>query len=101
VFARAGAWWHTDDDRLGAFGLGLLAAVFVAEGLSGFLSRSGGPGAEREVAGHTAILTLGLAAPLLAGRSNRQRLFGYAALVPLALLGVGGVLLTGYGGAGH
>lgn len=87
VFGVAGQLWRTSPDRrLRAFAIGLVAAVFIAEGL--YQTRivtwsSVGP----------AYLVVGALAPLVIGRSWPDRLGGYVATVPALALGAVGFIV--------
>lgn len=83
VFGLAGHSWRTGEHRVRAIALGLLAAAFLAE--AGYhLVVLGEP----PVAAGFAIV--GLAVPLVFGRSRQDRLGAYVAAVPaLALGGLG------------
>jgi Family of unknown function (DUF6518) len=63
--------------------LGVLSGVFVAEGLTDVRHvptlRTAGWG----------LLVTGMLVPLVLGRSRRERLFGLAAMVPVALVTFG------------
>jgi len=88
IFATAGSWLRSD--RLGrrVCSLCLLGGVFVAEG--GYLLLTDRPTSEVVI-----VSAIGVLAPLIAGRSMRERLYGVAALVPAAALGIGGYALLG------
>ena len=83
VFGLAGHIWRTGGHRDRALALGLLAAVFIAEGGYHLLVLS-----ERGVAVGFAIA--GLLVPLLLGRSHQDRLGAYVAAVPAIALGAVG-----------
>jgi hypothetical protein len=86
IFATAGSWWH--DHRLGrrVGSLCVLGGVFVAEG--GYLLVSRRPVGEAVI-----VSTIGVLVPLVLGRSGRERLYGAAALAPVAAVGFGGYLM--------
>ena len=78
VFGLAGHEWRTSPDRrIRALAIGLLAAVFIAEGayqVRVVPTSSVGP----------AFIVLGAAMPLVVGRSWPDRLWGYVAVIPAA-----------------
>ena len=81
ILGAAGAWWR-DERRLKRVGaLAVLGGVFVAEGFD--LLRNV---PQMHVAGWVSI-GFGIVLPLFLGRSPRDRLYGLAGLVPVALLG--------------
>jgi hypothetical protein len=99
VFGLAGFTWGTSPvHRRRALALGLLAAVFIGEGLYHWQTL-----AEPTVA--AAFAVIGLAIPAVLGRSRNDRLGGYVAIVPALALGALGFvtflflygLLTGVG----
>ena len=83
VFGLAGNVWRTGEHRYRALALGLLAAVFIAEGGYHLLVLS-----EPGVAVGFAIA--GLLVPVLLGRSRQDRLGAYVAAVPALALGAVG-----------
>ncbi len=87
VFGVAGHTWRTSPDvRLRAFAIGLVAAVFIAEGLYQAMIvswSSVGP----------AYLVVGALAPLVIGRTWPDRLGGYVATVPALALGALGFVV--------
>jgi hypothetical protein len=92
VFGSAGWWWRHGEPRARAAAIGLVAALFVAEGIYLLLIL---PGA---TVGLGAIVA-GLILPAVLGRDRRERGWGYVAILPgLALGAVGyGVTLVAYG----
>ncbi len=86
VFGLAGFGWRTSPDRrLRALAIGLLGAVFIAEGvyqLRVVPASSVGP----------AYLLVGAAIPLVVGRSWPDRVGGYVAVLPALALGALGYL---------
>lgn len=92
VFGSAGWWWRHGGPRVRAAAVGLLAALFVAEGIY-FLMSLPDP-----TVGFGAI-TAGLLVPAVLGRNRRERVCGYLAMLPgLALAAVGyAVTLLVYG----
>jgi len=80
VFGAAGWWWRHGEARARAAAAGLLAALFVAEGVY-FLVTLPDP-----AVGAGAIVA-GLVAPALLGRTWRERGLGYVAMVPGLALG--------------
>ena len=85
VFGLAGRWWRIGrTDLRGAAGAALLGAAFVAEGVY-LLPIVWHPQAP---VGWIEIL-VGLATPLVLGRSAKERLVALALLAPLALAGIG------------
>ncbi len=86
VFATAGSWWRDERRIRRVSSLCLLGGVFVAE--AGYLAVSHRP------AGQVALmLVIGLLVPVLLGRSTADQLYGMAALVPAAAIGLGGYLV--------
>lgn len=83
VFGIAGRWWRRESALKRVIALGLLSGVFVAEGLTDvrFIPTV-------RTAGWV-LLAVGLLVPLVLGRSWRERLYGYAAMVPVALVTFG------------
>jgi hypothetical protein len=92
VFGSAGWWWRHGEPRARAAAIGLLAALFVAEGIY-FLMILPDP-----TVGLGGIV-VGLVVPAVFGRDRRERGWGYVAMLPgLALGAVGyGVTLAVYG----
>jgi hypothetical protein len=92
VFGSAGWWWRHGEPRARAAAIGLVAALFVAEGIYLLLIL---PDA---TVGLGAIVA-GLILPAVLGRDRRERGWGYVAILPgLALGAVGyGVTLVAYG----
>jgi hypothetical protein len=87
VFGLAGHGWRTSPDRrIRALAIGLLAAVFIAEGL---YQRAVVPTSSVGAA----FLVLGAAIPLIVGRSWPDRLWGYVAVIPALALGALGYLV--------
>jgi hypothetical protein len=87
VFGLAGRWWRGPSHRRRAIALGLLAAVAIAEGLYHAIVLGEPPvGA--------GFVIVGLAVPLVLGRSREDRIGGYVATLPaLALGGLGFLVL--------
>lgn len=86
VFGVAGRTWRADaDHRRRAAAIGLLAAVFIAEGL--YLV----PLLSDPRVG-AAFVTVGVVIPLVLGRSRADRLGGYVAILPMLVLGALGYL---------
>ena len=87
VFGAAGHAWRTSPDvRLRALAIGLVAAVFIAEGLyqSQVVPASAvGP----------AFVVVGAVVPLLIGRTWTDRLGGYVATVPALAMGALGFVV--------
>jgi hypothetical protein len=100
VFGTAGAWSRGENRWLRVVGVALPGAVLLAE--AGILAyHSGHMDAHRRADSlRTAAIeaALGVVLTLVVGRSTRQRLQGLAASVPLALIGLGGFVLAGFGG---
>ncbi len=93
VFGLAGQLWRTSEDtRIRAAAVGLVAAVFVAEGvyLRGILS---------DPAVGTGFIVAGAIVPLVLGRGLRERGLAYLAALPWLVLGALGyvVFLAIYG----
>jgi hypothetical protein len=86
VFATAGSWWRDPRPRRRVAALCMLGGVFVAEG--GYLLASHRPVGETVV-----VSAVGVLVPLVLGRSARERLYGVAALTPVAAVGFGGYLV--------
>ena len=87
VFGVAGHWWRTSaSHRRRAAAIGLLAAVFIAEGLYLVLILPG-------PAVGVGFAAVGAAVPLVFGRSRDDRLGGYVAIVPALLLGALGYIV--------
>jgi hypothetical protein len=86
VYGIAGQRWRTGPDRERAIALGLLVAVFAAEGIYNAV-----------ILGHPAVgagfVVVGLALPLLLGRSRADRLGAYVAAVPALGLGAIGYVV--------
>ncbi len=85
VFGIAGRWWRAGSRRQRALALGLLVAVFVAEGIYNAVILS----APAVGAGFTAV---GLLVPLILGRSRDDRIGAYVAAIPALGLGALGYL---------
>jgi hypothetical protein len=92
VFGSAGWWWRHGGPRARAAAVGLLAALFVAEGYYFLMILPD------STVGLGAIVA-GLIVPAVFGRDRRERGWGYVAMLPgLALGAVGyGVTLLMYG----
>lgn len=92
VFGVAGWWWRHGEPRARAAAIGLLAALFVAEGIYFLMILPD------STVGLGAIVA-GLIVPAAFGRDWRERGWGYLAMLPgLALGAVGyGVTLVVYG----
>ncbi len=86
VFGLAGFEWRAGPHVRRALAIGLLAAVTIAEGLY-HLRIEAGPGVG------VGFVIVGLLIPLVAGRSQRDRLGGYVAIVPALLLGAVGFVV--------
>lgn len=87
VFGLAGHEWRTSPDRrIRALSIGLLAAVFIAEGVY-----------QRGVAPDSSVgpayVVVGALVPLAVGRSWPDRLWGYVAVLPALALGAAGYLV--------
>ena len=87
VFGLAGHWWRGPDAWRRAVGPALLGAAAIAEGV--YLS-----GIETVAAATPGFLVVGVALPVLLGRSRDDRLRGLAALVPCLALGAAGFVAT-------
>jgi hypothetical protein len=85
VFGGAGRWWRDSRPWRRAVAIGLVGAVFIAEGV--YLTRI-----LPEVAVGIGFALVGLAAPLVLGRSWPDRARGYLAIVPAVGLGALGYL---------
>ena len=85
VFGIAGRWWRAGLRRQRALALGLLVAVFVAEGIYNSVILS----APAVGAGFAAV---GLLVPLILGRSRDDRIGAYVAAIPALGLGALGYL---------
>ena len=86
VFATAGSWWRDHRPLRRVASLCLLGAVFIAEG--GYLLVSHRPVGEAVI-----VSAIGVLVPLALGRTTRERLYGMAALAPVAAVGFGGYLV--------
>ena len=89
VFGVAGRWWRVGQPWQTAAAIGLLAAVFVAEGI--YQMRI-----QPDAAVGAGFVIVGLVVPLVFARSRDERLRGYLALLPalvLGLIGFVGLLL--------
>ena len=88
VFGPLGRWWRVGSAVQRAIALGTLGAVAVAEGtyLLGILP---------EAAVGLGFIIVGLAVPLLAGRTWADRLRGYVAMVPALAFGAVGYAALG------
>ncbi len=87
VFGAAGWWWRHGQERGRAAAAGLLAALFVAEGVY-FLA------VLPDTAVGAGALAIGLVLPALLGRTRRERGWAYLALIPGLLLGAAGYAAT-------
>jgi Family of unknown function (DUF6518) len=83
VFGIAGRWWRRGSSTERVIALGLLSGVFVAEGLTDVRYLP-----SVRTAGWV-LLVVGLSVPFVLGRSWRERLYGLAAMVPVALVTFG------------
>ena len=81
IFGIAGQWWRGGRPSQRVAAIGLLAAVFVAEGIYQIRIRP-------DSAIGIGFVITGLVAPLVVGRSRDERLGGYLALVPALGLGL-------------
>jgi hypothetical protein len=93
VFGGAGRWWRDPRPWRRAAAIGLVGAVFIAEGV--YLTRI-----LPEAAVGIGFALVGLAAPLVLGRSWPDRGRGYLAVVPAVGLGAIGyvalMVLSGF-----
>jgi len=81
VFGLTGFEWRTSPDhRRRALAIGLLAAVWIGEGLYHWRSLG-------EAAVGSAFVLAGALVPAILGRSREDRLGGYVAIVPALALG--------------
>lgn len=80
VFGIAGQWWRAGRPSQRVAAIGLLAAVFVAEGVYQIRIRP-------DLAIGIGFVFVGLVLPLVFGRSRDERLGGYLAMVPALGLG--------------
>lgn len=85
VFGIAGHWWRQGRPWQVAAAIGLLAAVFVAEGA--YQVRI-----QPDAAIGLGFVVVGLVIPLVFGRSRGERLRGYAAMLPALALGALGFI---------
>jgi Family of unknown function (DUF6518) len=83
VFGIAGRWWHSDRSTRRIAASALLGVIFFAEGLDRIL-RNPHLGA----VGWT-MMAVGVAVPLILGRTNKERLWGLAAELPMVLAALG------------
>lgn len=88
LFGMAGHWWRDAREWRRVAGAALLGAVIVAEGI--YLLQVVIP--EDRPAGWAGI-AVGIAVPLLLGRTAGDRLLGLVAMVPALLLGLAGFLV--------
>jgi hypothetical protein len=79
VYGLAGRWWRRGRTWRTWVALGLLGGAFVAEGASRLHAGNDGP------AGWT-MVAIGLALPLLLGRSAQDRALGLVATAPVVAL---------------
>lgn len=86
VFGFAGHAWRSGDDRWRAAAIGLVAAVFVAEGIYQLRIRPDTPVGP-------AFIVVGALIPLALGRTARDRIGGYVAAVPALALGALGFVV--------
>ena len=99
VFATAGAWSRTAGRTLATIGVAIAGSVLFAEALI-LLGRVGGvPAADRTAYLQTALIEaiIGMAVIVLASNDHRQRLFAFAASVPITAVGFGAFLISGIG----
>ncbi len=93
VFGAAGRWWRDARPWLRAAAIGLVGAVFVAEGVYLVLILP-------EAAVGVGFALVGLVLPLLLGRSWPDRGRGYVAMLPALALGAAGyvalILVNGF-----
>jgi Family of unknown function (DUF6518) len=89
VFGIAGHWWRDDRPWHRAIGIGLLAAVTIAEGvyLIGVLTEP--------IVG-VMFIAAGVSIPPLVGRSTGDSRRGYLATVPALALGLAGYTVFGW-----
>jgi hypothetical protein len=87
VFGLAGSWWRGDRPWRRAVAAALLGAAAISEG--GYLSRI-----ETVAAIAPAYVVVGLALPILLGRSREDRIRGLLLLLPCVALGVAGFVAT-------
>jgi hypothetical protein len=81
VFGVAGHWWRTGRAWQQAAAIGVLAAVFVAEGVYQIRIQP-------DAAIGAGFIVVGLVVPLVLGRSREERVAGYAAALPALGLGL-------------
>jgi uncharacterized membrane protein (GlpM family) len=87
VFGLAGHWWRGPHAWRRAIGPALLGAAAIAEGV--YLS-----GIETVAAATPGFVIVGLALPVVLGRSREDRVRGLVALVPCIALGAAGFVAT-------
>jgi hypothetical protein len=87
VFGVAGAWWRGPHAWRRAVGPALLGAAAIAEGV--YLS-----GIETVASATPGFIVVGLALPVVLGRSREDRVRGLVALVPCLGLGAAGFVAT-------
>jgi Family of unknown function (DUF6518) len=100
VFGTGGGWSRTGNRWRRLVGVALPGAVLLAEaGLLVYRGARSSPAGRVEHV-QTAVIEAALAVVccLAAGRTRRERVEGLAASVPLALVGLGGFVLAGFGG---
>jgi Family of unknown function (DUF6518) len=100
VFGTAGAWSRGAHRWRRVLGGALPGAVLLAEaGVLAFQSAHVDAAYRADRLRTAAIeATIGILLTLVVGRSTRQRLHALAATVPLALVGLAGFMLAGFGG---
>ena len=82
MYGIAGHWWRTSRSWRAWAGIGLLAGAFLAEGLARLRAR------HYDAAGLT-MVAIGMAVPLILGRSARERVFGLLAEGPVVVFTAG------------
>jgi hypothetical protein len=80
VFGLAGRWWRDERQARRALALALLGGVFLAEGVYSLVFNP-------HLSVGWPLIAAGVLIPIIVGRSLRDRLWGLAALLPVAALG--------------
>jgi Family of unknown function (DUF6518) len=84
VFGLAGRWWRTGTEGRRAIAIGLLGGAFAGEGAYTMIHIASPTGSQEAVA--WAMLAMGVAIPLLLGRSLRGRTLGLVLMVSVGCL---------------
>lgn len=90
VYGVAGRWWRDERPTRRAIAVALLGGILVAEGLYDVVT------IRRIRTAGWAMIAAGLAAPIVLGRSARERLTMLAAMVPVVLVAFGAYRLINW-----